>query len=333
MLQEYYVDNYNGPSAGCLLVLRQSIWNRSVRDYLLTGRGCEGFSFCQRDGETGSFREVTGGKGVLTVLSIHRILNSTGKSPEGKAARKLCDSADFRELCRIFGERFAGVRAFELKYELSFCESSEGAGRILCADNMLSYMRVEITCEKAYGEDRTAFFEILRYRGGDNYDLFWDGFPDVMMNFSDGHAGGCNVFMRGLMIYDIQTDGIPEGVQFAMILPVIIAFSRIAAAQFDYVIPLKERMRYENETCSENDGKVFWANPDNEIRYTGRDEGIDIWKRYYGGFAGKEQVALVRAVLSQKPGETLVVPAGRDAEGLSDFLIKQGLVYKKIVQL
>jgi hypothetical protein len=47
------------------------------------------------------------------------------------ADRMLAGADDFRELCRLFGEKFANVKRFALGIETSFAEKSD--------DNKLSY--------------------------------------------------------------------------------------------------------------------------------------------------------------------------------------------------
>ncbi len=144
MLKDYTVDNFSDKRELALLCMRQSIWNRQVRDYLLPDAYYRTYK---------SFEEMTGGKHSLTVETTHRILNSSSRSAgdEGekdahaKAARWLCDAMDFRELCRIFGERFAAVNAFEIKSEYDFSCREGGRGRAANAGNVLSYVLTRAT--------------------------------------------------------------------------------------------------------------------------------------------------------------------------------------------
>ncbi len=328
MLKDYNVDNFSGKRELALLCMRQSIWNRRVRDYLMPDAYYRTYE---------SFEEMTGGKHSLIVETTHRILNSSSRSAgdEGekdvhaKAARWLCDAMDFRELCRIFGERFAAVNAFEIRSEYDFSCRKGGRVKAANAGNVLSYMRVEITCERAYESDRTAFYELVRYRGGDNFDLFWDSFPDIDHTFSDGRAKGCNVFMRGLTVYDIQSDGIPAGVRFGGILPVVIAFSRIAASQFDYIIPVEERI--PERSCNSGE-RCIWVSPEGEVRYTSVEEGLDIWGKTLG-IEGRCTDALAGAVIAAAPGETLLVPERYFCEQHKGFLEMQKAVLKNTVHL
>ena len=328
MLKDYAVENFQGTRELALLCMRQSIWNRHVRDYLLPDAYYRSYE---------SFDEMTGGKHSLTVETTHRILNSSSRSScddgeketHAKAVRWLCDAMDFRELCRIFGERFAAVNAFEIRSEYAFSVRETCRGRVANEGNVLSYMRIEITCERAYESDRTAFYELVRYRGGDNFDLFWDSFPDIDHAFSDGRAKGCNVFMRGLMVYDIQSDGVPGGVRFGGILPVIIAFSRIAASQFDYIIPVEERIA---ERSRNNGERCIWVTPEGEIKYTSAGEGLDVWGKTLGA-EGRSTDTLVSAVISAAPGETLFVPERHFREQHKGFLEMQKAVFKNTVHL
>ncbi|MDO4804405.1 MAG: hypothetical protein Q4A32_06260 [Lachnospiraceae bacterium] len=312
MLKGYHVENFPATAGEALLMLRHSLWNRETRDVLLTDA-------------------AWALPGPLTFETVHRIHNSAvhtdGSSDDfRKAARRLCDAADFRELCRIFGERFSAATAFDIRYELSFSpEARDGQGR---TGNKLAYMRVEITCRKAYGEDVTSFFELLRYRDGDNYELYWDNMPDVSLHFSNGRARGCNAFMRGLIVYDMQTDGVGEGAAFALLLPVICAFSRIAASQFDYIIPFGDRV---GESGQALEGRSIWASPDGRVMHSLAGEAYRAWEEHYGGWISPEDAALARGVLLASPGETLVVSGETPRGGLSEFLAMQERVYKKAI--
>lgn len=324
MLTEYSVENFSDSSPLALLVMRRSIWDRSVRDFLLPDCYYRKYS---------SFREMTGGKESFTVETVHSILNSSGnvEIPTGanQAARRLCDAADFRELCRIFGERHAAVSEFELRSEFTFICRDSGKNASENAGNVLSYMRIEITCRRIYEADVTALCELVRYRGGDNFDLYWDSFPDIDRMFTDGRAKGCNVFMRGLGIYDIQSDGVPDDVRFGAILPVVIAFSRIAVSQFDYIIPLDERT---GEMPSDSGKRCIWADPEGRIRYTKSSEGLEVW-----GIRGDDiqsgEVSLMHSVMTAVPGETLIAPKILCSKRCETFLEMQKTVYKKAVHL
>ena len=140
------------------------------------------------------------------------------------ADRKRAGADDFRELCRLFGEKFANVKMFALGIEASFAEKK--------SDNILSYQMVSIRCERVWDEDITGFFELVLYRNGSNYDLYWDELPDIRGARTSGRAKGCNVRMRNLAVLDIVSDGVQDGAKFEEVLPSVVRISRIATDQF-----------------------------------------------------------------------------------------------------
>ena len=140
------------------------------------------------------------------------------------ADRKRAGADDFRELCRLFGEKFANVNRFALGIETSFAEKSD--------DNILSYQMVSIRCERVWDDDITSFFELVLYKNGTNYDLYWDELPDIRGVRTSGRAKGCNVRMRNLAVLDIVSDGVQDGASFEEVLPSVVRISRIAADQF-----------------------------------------------------------------------------------------------------
>ena len=140
------------------------------------------------------------------------------------ADRKRAGADDFRELCRLFGEKFANVKRFALGIETSFAEKSD--------DNILSYQMVSIRCERVWDDDITSFFELVLYKNGTNYDLYWDDLPDIRGVRTSGRAKGCNVRMRNLAVLDIVSDGVQDGASFEEVLPSVVRISRIAADQF-----------------------------------------------------------------------------------------------------
>lgn len=140
------------------------------------------------------------------------------------ADRKRAGADDFRELCRLFGEKFANVKRFALGIETSFAKKS--------GDNILSYQMVSILCERVWDEDITSFFELVLYKNGTNYDLYWDELPDIRGVRTSGRAKGCNVRMRNLVVLDIVSDGVQDGASFEEVLPSAVRISRIAADQF-----------------------------------------------------------------------------------------------------
>ena len=326
MLEEINVENFYAGSAKALLVLRQSIRNRDARDFLCL----EGPSVY-----FGGFHDMTGGEDFFAVWTRHRIKNSTERGSKrgnstGRVERFLCDGMDFRELCRIFGERFAAVSAFELKTEYSFraiADENTAAGP---SDHVLSYMKIEITCERVYEEDRTAFFELVRYRGGGNFDLYWDGFPDIDLRFTDGRAKGCNVFIRSLAVYDIQSDGIPDGVRFRAILPVIVAFSRIAVSQFDYILPFDEMSYPDHRNLNV---RCLWASPEGNLKFAPVMEGVKAWLSYFEENHLEGTALLMERVISALPGTTIILPETEIGEGDRAFLEKQKAVRKEFLRI
>jgi hypothetical protein len=140
------------------------------------------------------------------------------------ADRKRAGADDFRELCRLFGEKFANVKRFALGIETSFAQKGD--------DNILSYQMVGIRCERVWDEDITSFFELVLYRNGTNYDLYWDELPDIRGTRTSGRAKGCNVRMRNLAVLDIVSDGVQDGARFEEVLPSVVRISRIAADRF-----------------------------------------------------------------------------------------------------
>ena len=140
------------------------------------------------------------------------------------ADRKRAGADDFRELCRLLGERFANVKRFALGIETSFAKKS--------GDNILSYQMVSIRCERVWDEDVMSFFELVLYKNGTNYDLYWDELPDIRGVRTSGRAKGCNVRMRNLAVLDIVSDGVQDGASFEEVLPSVVRISRIAADQF-----------------------------------------------------------------------------------------------------
>lgn len=146
------------------------------------------------------------------------------KPASSYADKKRAGADDFRELCRMYGEKFSSVRRFVVGVEVSFAQRND--------DNILSYQMVSVRCERVWDEDIASFFELVLYRNGTNYDLYWDELPDIRTERQSGRAKGCNVRMRNLAVLDIVTDGVQDGARFMEVLPRIVALSRIAAGQF-----------------------------------------------------------------------------------------------------
>lgn len=138
----------------------------------------------------------------------------------GFADKKRSSAGEFREICRLFGERFGVVRRIVLKNEATF-ESRP----LSEAGNILSYQMLEVTVDRAYKSPLTGFYELVVYPGGTNYDLYWDTLPDVHRIPVTGRAKGCNIRMSGLEIRNIVTDGVQDGADFDVILPTVMRLS------------------------------------------------------------------------------------------------------------
>lgn len=171
------------------------------------------------------------------------------------ADRKRAGADDFRELCRLFGEKFANVKRFTLGIETSFAEKSD--------DNILSYQLINIWCERVWDEDITSFFELVLYKNGTNYDLYWDELPDIRGVRTSGRAKGCNVRMRNLAVLDIVSDGVQDGARFEEVLPSVVRISRIAADQFG-------TLRFLLDVGQKSDWDSFWGS---DAREPDRDSG------------------------------------------------------------
>lgn len=171
------------------------------------------------------------------------------------ADRKRAGADDFRELCRLFGEKFANVKRFVLGTEVTFAQKND--------DNILSYQLVSIRCERVWDEDITSFFELVLYRNGTNYDLYWDELPDIRGTRTSGRAKGCNVRMRNLAVLDIVSDGVQDGACFEEVLPSVVRISRIAADQFG-------TLRFLLDVGQKSDWDSFWGS---DAREPDRDSG------------------------------------------------------------
>jgi hypothetical protein len=171
------------------------------------------------------------------------------------ADRKRAGADDFRELCRLFGEKFANVKRFVLGTEVTFAQKND--------DNILSYQLVSIRCERVWDEDITSFFELVLYRNGTNYDLYWDELPDIRDVRTSGRAKGCNVRMRNLAVLDIVSDGVQDGACFEEVLPSVVRISRIAADQFG-------TLRFLLDVGQKSDWDSFWGS---DAREPDRDSG------------------------------------------------------------
>ena len=174
---------------------------------------------------------------------IEFVIENPENPVEGYADRKRAGADDFRELCRLFGEKFANVRRFALGIETSFAKKSD--------NNILSYQMVSVCCERVWDEDITGFFELVLYRNGTNYDLYWDELPDIRGTRTSGRAKGCNVRMRNLAVLDIVSDGVQDGAKFEEVLPSVVRISRIAADQFATLrfLDVESRVEVQEPCC------------------------------------------------------------------------------------
>ncbi len=244
------------------------------------------------------------------------------------ADRKRAGADDFRELCRLFGEKFANVNRFALGIETSFAEKSD--------DNILSYQMVSIRCERVWDDVITSFFELVLYRNGTNYDLYWDELPDIRGVRTSGRAKGCNVRMRNLVVLDIVSDGVQDGARFEEVLPSVVRISRIAADQFgtlrfldvrSWVADQGDDCNVGSQECTQDTScytesqesvkgpcyyvgahgeyteavvrtyteekiRVAWPDPDTgEIRHGLFEEAYEAWKKELGGSLREESAA------------------------------------------
>ena len=174
---------------------------------------------------------------------IEFVIENPENPVEGYADRKRAGADDFRELCRLFGEKFANVRRFALGIETSFAKKSD--------NNILSYQMVSVCCERVWDEDITGFFELVLYRNGTNYDLYWDELPDIRGTRTSGRAKGCNVRMRNLAVLDIVSDGVQDGARFEEVLPSVVRISRTAADQFATLrfLDVESRVEVQEPCC------------------------------------------------------------------------------------
>ena len=174
---------------------------------------------------------------------IEFVIENPENPVEGYADRKRAGADDFRELCRRFGEKVANVRRFALGIENKKEKKSD--------NNILSYQMVSVCCERVWDEDITGFFELVLYRNGTNYDLYWDELPDIRGTRTSGRAKGCNVRMRNLAVLDIVSDGVQDGAIFEEVLPSVIRISRIAADQFATLrfLDVESRVEVQEPCC------------------------------------------------------------------------------------
>ena len=300
---------------------------------------------------------------------IEFVIENPENPVEGYADRKRAGADDFRELCRLFGEKFANVRRFALGIETSFAKKSD--------NNILSYQMVSVCCERVWDEDITGFFELVLYRNGTNYDLYWDELPDIRGTRTSGRAKGCNVRMRNLAVLDIVSDGVQDGAKFEEVLPSVIRISRIAADQFGTLrfldvgrkpipeagcdggaqVPAQGPCYYVGahgeytdavvRTYTEEKIRVAWPDPETgKIRHGLFEEAYEAWKNKIGSAlldesenktgsprldrTWAEGAALVQGLIL-RTGETLVISGNAGLpDKFFDFLSCMG---RQIVQV
>ena len=300
---------------------------------------------------------------------IEFVIENPENPVEGYADRKRAGADDFRELCRLFGEKFANVRRFALGIETSFAKKSD--------NNILSYQMVSVCCERVWDEDITGFFELVLYRNGTNYDLYWDELPDIRGTRKSGRAKGCNVRMRNLAVLDIVSDGVQDGAKFEEVLPSVIRISRIAADQFGTLrfldvgrkpipeagcdggaqVPAQGPCYYVGahgeytdavvRTYTEEKIRVAWPDPETgKIRHGLFEEAYEAWKNKIGSAlldesenktgsprldrTWAEGAALVQGLIL-RTGETLVISGNAGLpDKFFDFLSCMG---RQIVQV
>ncbi|MBP3879346.1 MAG: hypothetical protein J6D46_03425 [Lachnospiraceae bacterium] len=188
------------------------------------------FAECTRTGTPfcRPFTECARNHGSYISMSFTWVLeNPENEILPGFSDKKRSGAVEFREICRLFGERFGVVRRIILKNEVTY-ESRPNSE----AGNVLSYQMLEITVDRAFAAPLTGFYELVVYPGGTNYDLYWDTLPDVHRNPVTGRAKGCNVRMSGLEIRNIVSDGVQDGADFDMILPTIMRLSEYPGRMF-----------------------------------------------------------------------------------------------------
>lgn len=276
----------------------------------------DGSPFAERTREDASggrlFTECARNHGSYISMSFTWVLeNPENEILPGFSDKKRSGAVEFREICRLFGERFGVVRRIILKNEVTY-ESRPNSE----AGNVLSYQMLEITVDRAFADPLTGFYELVVYPGGSNYDLYWDMLPDVHRNPVTGRAKGCNIRMSGLEIRNIVSDGVQDGADFDMILPTIMRLSEYPGRMFRDLVygeaeDLKRAVscaessemgagesvrrvdrRYDHG-CTESSkvgageraaGKrIPWISPDGKLVHSLPGEAVDVWLPYIRG--------------------------------------------------
>lgn len=292
--------------------------------HLLTGDVSSFEAFAENSREGASF---------ISMSHTWVLMNPENEIYAGFADKKRSGAGEFREICRLFGERFGVVRRIVLKNEVTF-----GSRPLSEAGNILSYQMLEVTVDRAFEAPVTGFYELIVYPGGTNYDLYWDTLPDVHRIPVTGRAKGCNIRMSGLEIRNIVTDGVQEGADFDVILPTIMRLSEYPGRMFrDFVYAEGEERERQ---CSGLSGKedpekgkfvspehgaagnrslllgsgkggankrIPWIAPDGELVHSVVGEAVDVWLSYIQGTdmarAGIPQSADEKRCLLNEPAD------------------------------
>ena len=266
------------------------------------------FRECVQEGPSFSepFRECSReGASFISMSHTWVLMNPENEIVPGFADKKRSGAGEFREICRLFGERFGVVRQIVLKNEVTF-ESRP----LSEAGNILSYQMLEVTVDRAFKAPITGFYELVVYPGGTNYDLYWDTLPDVHRIPVTGRAKGCNIRMSGLEIRNIVTDGVQDGADFDMILPTVMRLSEYPGRMFRGLVhdeagsgasggsqmcavegaDAPRTWRQERRGILESGfGKIEatkripWIAPDGELVHSVTEEAIDTWFAYING--------------------------------------------------
>ncbi len=266
------------------------------------------FRECVQEGTPFSepFRECSReGASFISMSHTWVLMNPENEIVPGFADKKRSGAGEFREICRLFGERFGVVRQIVLKNEVTF-ESRP----LSEAGNILSYQMLEVTVDRAFEAPITGFYELVVYPGGTNYDLYWDTLPDVHRIPVTGRAKGCNIRMSGLEIRNIVTDGVQDGADFDMILPTVMRLSEYPGRMFRGLVhdeagsgasggsqmcavegaDAPRTWRQERRGILESGfGKIGatkripWIAPDGELVHSVTEEAVDTWLAYING--------------------------------------------------
>ena len=258
------------------------------------------FKECSGEGTSSSrsFREcVREGASFISMSHTWVLMNPDNDIVPGFADKKRSGAGEFREICRLFGERFGVVSRIILKNEVTYEDRP-----LTEAGNILSYQMLEITVDRAFASPLTGFYELVVYPGGMNYDLYWDTLPDVHRMPVTGRAKGCSIRMSGLEIRNIVTDGVQDGADFDMILPTIMRLSEYPGRMFRDLVYADAQEEQREQQCSglrevsgrtsgsslasrtspasgemRSNRRVPWIAPDGELVHSVVGEAVDAW--------------------------------------------------------